>query len=105
MHTSSRGRFQGAAAPAAPGVEMRSTRAADEIPVLDSERLATLDPDAFRHAYASIGQGQPRVVGARRDAGHAHTLVVVDGAVGIVRALVGAEGGGAGGRELERFDG
>jgi hypothetical protein len=76
-------------------------RAADEILVLDGEWFAGFDPHAFRHAYSTVGQDQPRVIGARRHAGHLETLVVVDGPVGIVGALGRAEGRGAGGRELK----
>ena len=82
-----------------------SRRAADKVLVLDGERLARLDPHGPGHAHSSIGQGEPRVIYARRHAGHLQPLVVVDRPVGIVRALVGTEGGGAGRRKLERFDG
>ena len=77
-------------------------RAADELLFLDGENLARLDPQSLHRALASIGELESRVVSASRHALDLQPLVVIDRSIRIVRGLVGAEGGRAGGRELAR---
>ena len=78
-------------------------RAADELLFLDGEHFAGLDLDALSHALAPVSKLEPRVIGASLHPGYFQPLVMVDLAVGIVRGLVRAESGCAGGRELERL--
>ena len=79
------------------------SRAADEFFVFDGEHFARLDLDSLRHAHAPVGELEPRVIGASLHPGYFQPLVMVDLAVGIVRGLVRAESGCAGGRELGRL--
>ena len=74
-----------------------------EFLLLDRENLTFDDLDGFGEADAAILVGQARIIGSARHILDRQALVVVDGIVLIVLALVRPPIRGAGGRELE-FD-
>src|SRR3954453_2049949 len=82
------------AAPLARGCGFRSQAAllatVPELPLFDREDVARLDPDVPNDADPARLILELCVVTPRRDAGDAQPLVVVDGSVAVVDALVRA---------------
>src|SRR5262249_22803435 len=93
--------------PGAPSWEVaqhRSTGTSGQLFLLDREDFAGLDLDIAHQAGAPAHVLELGVIGARPDAGDAHALVGIDGAVLVVLALIGTEIGTPGGRQIELRD-
>src|SRR5438105_2833742 len=79
----------------------RSPRAVGQVLVADREDAVLLDLEVANDAGLPGLVGELDVVAARRNPGDAQPLIVIDAAVGIVRALIDAPGILSGGRELQ----
>src|SRR6202158_5302784 len=79
-------------------------RAGGQLFLLDREDLAGLDLDAAHQAGAPAGVRELGVIAAGLDPGDAKPLIVIDGAVLVVLALIGAEARGARWRQIEFGD-